>query len=147
MTGRVLHPSSSKFSQSRAYSSRREPTTPLTIRADRGPSEVEDDSYPWNTGFTPIRDGRNPSPTDKHSQATPTSQHRQRQARPDSPSEVTSTSSNSRIGASHLAQPSEHQEKAKSKERQAVLLVEDNNINMQLLQALMKKLKLPSDTA
>ncbi|KAI7365006.1 hypothetical protein KC354_g5231 [Hortaea werneckii] len=127
--------------------SRREPTTPLTIRADRGPSEVEDDSYPWNTGFTPIRDGRNPSPTDKHSQATPTSQHRQRQARPDSPSEVTSTSSNSRIGASHLAQPSEHQEKAKSKERQAVLLVEDNNINMQLLQALMKKLKLPSDTA
>ncbi|KAI7554397.1 hypothetical protein KC331_g574 [Hortaea werneckii] len=146
MIGRVLHPSSTRFSQSPTYSSHREPTTPVTIEASGESSGVGGDSYPWNAGPTPMQDGRNSS-TEKHSQTTPTSQHQQRQAQPDSPSVVTSASNNSKISASHLAQPSEHQDEAKSKEQQAVLLVEDNNINMQLLKALMRKLQLPFDTA
>ncbi|KAI6862593.1 hypothetical protein KC334_g20738, partial [Hortaea werneckii] len=146
MAGRVLPPSSTRFSQSPTYSSHREPTTPVSIEASGESSGVGRDSYLWNAGPTPIRDGRNSS-TDKHSQATPTSQHQQRQAQPDSPSVVASASNNSKTSASHLAQPSEHQDEAKSKEQQAVLLVEDNNINMQLLKALMRKLQLPFDTA
>ncbi|KAI7314814.1 hypothetical protein KC315_g11257 [Hortaea werneckii] len=146
MIGRVLHASSTRFSQSPTYSSHREPTTPVTIEASGESSGVGGDSYSWNAGPTPIQDGRNSS-TQKHSQTTPTSQHQQRQAQPDSPSVVTSASNNSKISASHLAQPSEHQDEAKSKEQQAVLLVEDNNINMQLLKALMRKLQLPFDTA
>ncbi|KAI6836877.1 hypothetical protein KC340_g9773 [Hortaea werneckii] len=60
---------------------------------------------------------------------------------------VTSFANASKTDVSHAEQPPELQDEMTAKEQQAVLLVEDNNINMQLLKALMKKLKLPFDTA
>ncbi|RMY71154.1 hypothetical protein D0863_05351 [Hortaea werneckii] len=139
--------------------SHRKPTTPFNLRASGPSSDIEGDSFPWNTGFTPVQDGPSPPPNDKDSQslrshpgpeasqATPTSQHQRRSSQPNPPSTVASTANNSKMDASHAEQPPELQHETTFKEQQAVLLVEDNNINMQLLKALMKKLKLPFDTA
>ncbi|RMY97173.1 hypothetical protein D0862_08204 [Hortaea werneckii] len=133
--------------------SRRRPTTPFNLRASDRSSEVEGDS------FTLARDSRSSTPNDKGpqdtrshlgpeaSQASPSSQHRRRPSQPKSPSVATSTAVTSKIDALHTEKPPEPQHETSSEEQQAVLLVEDNNINMQLLKALMRKLDLPFDVA
>ncbi|KAI7214338.1 hypothetical protein KC333_g6083 [Hortaea werneckii] len=71
-------------------------------------------------------------PGPEASQAAPTSQHRRRPSQPDSPSTATSTANTSKTDASHAEISPELQHETTVKEQQAVLLVEDNNINMQL---------------
>ncbi|KAI7160774.1 hypothetical protein KC349_g3245 [Hortaea werneckii] len=157
-------------SKSFTYRSLREPTTPFNLRARGRSSEMEGDSVLWNTGFTLAWDWRSSDLNNKDSQglrshsdpeasqATPSSQDQRRPSQPDSLSIVTSTANTSKTDVSHAEQPPELQHETTVKEQQAVLLVEDNNINMQrkltelpvitqLLKALMKKLKLPFDTA
>ncbi|RMZ28828.1 hypothetical protein D0859_07086 [Hortaea werneckii] len=74
--------------------------------------------------------------------------HQRRPSQPDPSSVVTSNKATPKTDAPPAEQPQEPDRKGtSSNEQQAVLLVEDNNINMQLLKALMKKLKLPFDTA
>ncbi|KAI7285980.1 hypothetical protein KC345_g1466 [Hortaea werneckii] len=159
IAGGERHPLPTSPSKSSTYRSRRKPTTPFNLRASGGSSEVEGDSFPWNTGFSAVRNGHSSTPYDKDSQtlrplpgpgagqATTMPRHQRRPSQPDS-SAVTSTKDTSKIDAPPAEQPPEpDQKQTTSNEQQAVLLVEDNNINMQLLKALMKKLKLPFDTA
>ncbi|KAI7239813.1 hypothetical protein KC330_g1675 [Hortaea werneckii] len=86
-------------------------------------------------------------PGPEASQALPTSQHRRRPSQPDSPSTVASTANIPKTDVLHVEHSPELQDETAAREQQAVPLVEDNNINMQLLKALMKKLKLPFETA
>lgn len=144
IAGGGRHPLPTSPSKSSVYSSRRKPTTPFAVRASGRSSEVEGDSFPWNTGSTPVRDARKSILNDRDpqslrfhsgpeaSQVTPTSQHQRRSSQPDSPSVLTSASNPSKTDVSLAERPPEPQNETLSKEQQAVLLVEDNNINMQV---------------
>lgn len=144
IAGGEAHPLPTSPSRSSTYRSRRKPTTPFNLRASGRSSDVESDSFPWNTGFTPARDLPGLPPNDKDSQSlkfhpgfeasqtTPISQHQRRPSQPDSDSTVTSFANASKTDVSHAEQPPELQDEMTAKEQQAVLLVEDNNINMQV---------------
>ncbi|KAI6847296.1 hypothetical protein KC364_g5482 [Hortaea werneckii] len=160
IAGGERHPVPTSPSKSSTYRSRRKPTTPFNLRASGGLYEVEGDSLPWNTGFSAVLDGQSSTAYDKDSQtlrplpgpgasqATPMPRHQRRPSQPDPSSVVTSNKATPKTDAPPAEQPQEPDRKGtSSNEQQAVLLVEDNNINMQLLKALMKKLKLPFDTA
>lgn len=144
IAGGETSPLPTSFLKSSTYRSRRKPTTPINLRASGRSSEVEADSFPFNTGFTPARDWRSSNPNNKDSQslrshpgpetsqATLSSRDQRIPSQPDSSSVVASTANTPRTDVSHKEQSPEPQHETISQEQQAVLLVEDNNINMQV---------------
>ncbi|KAI7106992.1 hypothetical protein KC339_g2697 [Hortaea werneckii] len=100
-------------------------TTPLVVSAE-GATETEGDSFSWRSGrATPQKTN------DTESGGTDTESAR---SKPD-------------VETKEAAPTSPRQRDESRPTGEVVLLVEDNSINMQLLKALMKKLKLPVDTA
>ncbi|KAI7253073.1 hypothetical protein KC343_g4501 [Hortaea werneckii] len=159
IAGGETHPLPTSPPRSSTYNSGRKATTPLAVRASGRSSGGKVGPSLRDTNLKPIPDRRNPTspqqgfqsprsyPGLETSQASPPPQRQQNPSQTDSPSVASSAADTSKIGASQAEQPSEPGDATGSQEQQAVLLVEDNNINMQLLEALMKKLKLPFDTA
>ncbi|KAI6802819.1 hypothetical protein KC363_g1188 [Hortaea werneckii] len=159
IAGGETHPLPTSPTRSSTYSSHQKPTTPLTVRANGRSSEVEGDPSPWTASLNPIQNKRDSTSTEEDSQspkshpglevsqASPTLQPEPRPPLSASPSVASSAADSSKTGVSQTEQPPGPQNETNSQAQQAVLLVEDNNINMQLLKALMKKLKLPFDTA
>ncbi|KAI6809295.1 hypothetical protein KC342_g18391 [Hortaea werneckii] len=99
-------------------------TTPRVVSAE-GATESEGDSFPWHSG-----------------RATPQKTNDTESGGIDSGSARSKLEVDTKEAAS-----TSRQREGSRPIGEVVLLVEDNSINMQLLKALMKKLKLPIDTA
>ncbi|RMY98689.1 hypothetical protein D0864_04295 [Hortaea werneckii] len=99
-------------------------TTPLVVSAE-GATESEGDSFPWHSGRAAPQ-----KTNDTESGGIDSGSAR---SKLDVETKEAASTSRQREGSRPIGE--------------VVLLVEDNSINMQLLKALMKKLKLPIDTA